>query len=418
MKSKAVSLTLLLSLSFMLMLTASYLSNVQSWLVLNQSSSQSYENQGVMPVGFAGGIGVMNSGLSQDRAVAEQDYTESTELLEPSHLLPQEADSFSTVDVVSPYHSNRLNYVSEHSIKPIGGGGNSPVPTPSFIEYSDALVLEVPKALATPANLKRMVYRVLLNSSRISNKDLLSTTAIQTRHKPWFYKQVVNQMGQPIRYPAGALAYADYLLQHHSQEVKDDEGAFIVIQIPRVKHQLLTNIERYKPWVDEYSRQFKVPKDLVFAIIEVESAFNPHAVSKSNALGLMQLKASTAGRDVYQYVDGRSGQPEPEELFDAQTNLRMGIAYMGLLKHDYLLGVRNPDIKEMLSISSYNAGISRTLKLFADTPEEAILRVNQLHPKRVYRTLRYEHASSEARQYLDKVLKAKKRYSELLDLNA
>ncbi len=396
----------------MLMLTASYLSNVQNWLALNQSSSQVYENQGVMPVGFAGGIGVISSGLSQDSTLVEQSYSE------PSHALSQEADSFSTVEEELPYRSNRLNHVSERSIKPIGGGENSHVSTPSFIEYSDALVLEVPKALATPANLKRMVYRVLLNPSRINNQDLLSKTSIQTRHKPWFYKQVVNQMGQPIRYPAGALAYADYLLQHHSEEVKDDEGAFIVVQIPRVEHQLLTNIERYKPWVDEYSRQFNVPKDLVFAIIEVESAFNPRAVSKSNALGLMQLKANTAGRDVYQYVDGRSGQPEAEELFDAQTNLRMGIAYMGLLKHDYLLGVRNPDIKEMLSISSYNAGISRTLKLFAPTPEEAILRVNQLHPKRVYRTLRYEHASSEARQYLDKVLKAKKRYSKLLDLNA
>ena len=410
MKSKAVSLTLLLSLSFMLMLTASYLSNVQNWLVLNEISSQSYENKGVIPVGFIGGISAMSSGMSQERAVVEQSDLEP--FLERTQLLPQEDDSFSTVEVVSPYRSSRINHVSEHSIKRMGGGENSRMPAPTFIEYSDALVLEVPKALATPTNLKRMVSRILLSPSRINSEDLLSTAPIQARYKPWFYKQVVNQAGQSIRYSAGALAYADYLLQHHSQEIKDEVGEFVLIQIPRVEHQLLSHIERYKSWVDEYSRQFKVPKDLVFAIIEVESAFNPRAVSKSNALGLMQIKAGAAGRDVYQYVEGRAGQPTPEELFDAQTNLRVGIAYMGLLKHDYLQGVRNPDIKEMLSISSYNAGISRTLKLFADSPEEAILRVNQLHPKRVYRTLRYEHASSEARQYLDKVLKAKKRYSE------
>jgi membrane-bound lytic murein transglycosylase C len=70
-----------------------------------------------------------------------------------------------------------------------------------------------------------------------------------------------------------------------------------------------------------------------------------------------------------------------------------------------------------LSISSYNGGISKTLKLFGKTPEIAIMRVNQLHPKQVYRTLRYEHQSDETRRYLEKVLKAKNRYRDLLDLN-
>ena len=42
-----------------------------------------------------------------------------------------------------------------------------------------------------------------------------------------------------------------------------------------------------------------VDPQLITAIIAIESGGNPNAVSKSNAIGLMQLKASTSGRDVY-----------------------------------------------------------------------------------------------------------------------
>ena len=394
----------------MLMLTASYLSNVQNWLKFNQGSEQYYVNQAVIQPVLLGGIRVI-SHVSEPST-----HFSPPPIPDYDHTAASKGDVSKTEQLpdVPVYFSAEQPSVAENR----GGEKNHHLMTPSFIQYRDALVIEVPTALATPSNLKRMIYRVLLSPTVVNGESLLSTAPIKALHKPWFYRQVVNQSGQPIRYPAAAREYANYLLQEHQQEVSDEDGSFVVIQIPRVENRLLGQVEKYKPWVDEYAQQFDVPKDLVFAIIEVESAFNPRAVSKSNALGLMQLKASTAGRDVYQYVDGRLGQPNTEELFDAQNNIRMGVAYMGLLKHDYLLGVRNPQIKEMLSISSYNAGISRTLKLFADTPEEAILRVNQLHPKRVYRTLRYEHASSEARQYLDKVLDAKKRYSELLDLNA
>ncbi len=413
MKNKAVSFTLFFSLSFFLMLMASYVSNIQNWMIFN--ASQNTERYASVPSAyFSGGIGEISYSMG-----GKKDNEKVVALLEQSlpstSIQPQEALGETSYELLNQDNTQTEEaYTASNEQQGINHSSSEPV----FIQYEDALVLEVPKLMAAPDVLKRMISRVLLSPFKVNHRDLLDTSAISTRYKPWFYQQVFNQFGHPIRYPADAYAYAEYVLAHYVTHVTDEEGEFVLVQIPRVKPDGLSYVERYKTWVDEYAQQFNVPKDLVFAIIEVESAFNPHAVSKSNALGLMQLKAQTAGRDVYQYVEGKTGQPSPEELFDAQTNLRMGIAYLGLLKHDYLSGVRNPGIKEMLSISSYNAGISRTLKLFAPTPEEAILRVNQLHPKRVYRTLRYEHASSEARQYLDKVLKAKKRYSELLDLNA
>ncbi|NPA72030.1 MAG: transglycosylase SLT domain-containing protein, partial [Gammaproteobacteria bacterium] len=211
--------------------------------------------------------------------------------------------------------------------------------------------------------------------------------------------------------------YADYLLKNHSEEIIDGSLKYLVVHIPLVENKLPHHVEKYQSWVADYAQKYGVSEDLIFAIMEVESGFNSKAVSKSNALGLMQLKAESAGRDVYELIDGKDGQPNRAELFDAQNNIRMGTAYLSLLKREYLQGVRNAKNKEMISISSYNGGITKTLKLFGKTPDVAILRVNQLHPKQVYRTLRYQHQSNETRLYLDKVLKAKSRYRDLLGLN-
>lgn len=403
MKNQTISTAVFVSISFMLLLAGSYLSNFQTWLTFNKIN-EPLLNQTVTVVDP---VGIRN--------ISATTANDHTEILPPPIVSANIA-----IKVEQPLNERVKNFSPSGSLLTTTGvssGRAHLTPlliSPTFIQYSDALVIEVPKELATPSNLKRAIHQVLLNSTVVKDSDLFSNKPIQTRYKPWFYKQVVNQYGRPIRYPADASDYAKYLLEEHTTEIIDAEGVFIVIQIPRVKHDVLSKIEKYRPWVNQYASRFNVSKELIFAIIEVESAFNPKAVSKSNALGLMQLKAHTAGRDVYQYIDGRAGQPSSEELFDAQNNLRMGIAYMGLLKHEYLQGVRNPKIKEMLSISSYNGGISRTLKLFGNTAEKAITRVNQLHPKRVYRILRHEHTSREARRYLDKVLMAKAHYSELL----
>lgn len=58
----------------------------------------------------------------------------------------------------------------------------------------------------------------------------------------------------------------------------------------------------------------------------MESGFNPAAVSKSNAIGLMQLKADTAGCDAYRYK-GKRGCPDADDLRDPDTNIDLGAAY-------------------------------------------------------------------------------------------
>jgi soluble lytic murein transglycosylase-like protein len=51
--------------------------------------------------------------------------------------------------------------------------------------------------------------------------------------------------------------------------------------------------------VRQASRKYGVDESLILAIMQTESSFNPYAVSRSDALGLMQVVQHSAGKDVF-----------------------------------------------------------------------------------------------------------------------
>ncbi len=89
--------------------------------------------------------------------------------------------------------------------------------------------------------------------------------------------------------------------------------------------------------IDEHASRQGVRKDLVKAVIQVESGFNPRAVSNKGAVGLMQLMPGTARQ---------LGVANP---FDPSENVRGGVAYLRQLLDRY-----NGD--ERLALAAYNAG--------------------------------------------------------------
>jgi soluble lytic murein transglycosylase-like protein len=93
----------------------------------------------------------------------------------------------------------------------------------------------------------------------------------------------------------------------------------------------------YEGLITEHARRHDVRPDLVRAVIQVESAFNPSAVSPKGAMGLMQLMPATA----------RSlGVGNP---FDPRQNVGAGVAYLRQLLDRY-------DNDEQLALAAYNAG--------------------------------------------------------------
>jgi soluble lytic murein transglycosylase-like protein len=83
--------------------------------------------------------------------------------------------------------------------------------------------------------------------------------------------------------------------------------------------------------------KYLLDPDLVLAVIEAESNFNPRALSGKNAQGLMQLIPATAERFGVR------------DVWDPEQNLRGGMAYLR-----WLLAYFKGDVK--LALAGYNAG--------------------------------------------------------------
>jgi soluble lytic murein transglycosylase-like protein len=93
----------------------------------------------------------------------------------------------------------------------------------------------------------------------------------------------------------------------------------------------------YSGLIDEAARTADVSPALLRAVVAVESAFDPHAVSPKGAQGLMQLRPATAKR---------YGVTSP---FDPRDNLRGGASYIRDLLKRYGNNLE-------LALAAYNAG--------------------------------------------------------------
>ncbi len=83
--------------------------------------------------------------------------------------------------------------------------------------------------------------------------------------------------------------------------------------------------EAVVPIVDRYARRFQLDPLLVLAVIQVESRFDPAAVSEQGAIGLMQLQGPTA-RDLA--MDLGLEWTGDDLLFDPDLNVLLGCAYL------------------------------------------------------------------------------------------
>jgi soluble lytic murein transglycosylase-like protein len=93
----------------------------------------------------------------------------------------------------------------------------------------------------------------------------------------------------------------------------------------------------YDDVISEHARRNNVRAELVRAVVQVESAFNPRAISRVGAMGLMQLMPATARE--FGVLNA----------FDPVENIRGGVAYLRQLLDRY-------SNNEELALAAYNAG--------------------------------------------------------------
>lgn len=118
------------------------------------------------------------------------------------------------------------------------------------------------------------------------------------------------------------------------------------------KYSSLPSIEakdkQFHPIIIEVAGRHEVDPALVRAIIMAESGYNPKAVSKRGAKGLMQLMPRTA-RSL-----------GVEDIFDPEHNINAGVEYFKRLLNQF-------DGNVKLALAAYNAG-SRKVKKYKGIP--------------------------------------------------
>ena len=196
----------------------------------------------------------------------------------------------------------------------------------------------------------------------------------------------------------GVLLLAGCASQSHKQ-------ANIPQQTPLIKAPPHKVAQAWSRVTEDAAHNYGIDQKLVDAIISVESGGNPTVVSKSNAIGLMQIKASTAGREVYR-VQGRHGQPTSSELRDPVKNINIGTAYLKILQEQPLAGIRNPETLRYATIVSYANGAGALLRTFSRDRDRAIAMINAMTPEAFYQHVQNKHPAAQAPRYLWKVTTA------------
>ena len=140
-----------------------------------------------------------------------------------------------------------------------------------------------------------------------------------------------------------------------SQNFKGDKGQLIDIAYTIVKEAKYNNLDPY----------------LILAIIKVESSFNITSVSHKGAMGLMQLKPTTAFYISEQISDVNIANSN--DLYDPILNLKIGINYLAYLRKKF-------DGNLKYAIIAYNVGPERLKKIIEDEMPT---------PKKYYSSIQY-----------------------------
>lgn len=106
---------------------------------------------------------------------------------------------------------------------------------------------------------------------------------------------------------------------------------------------------RYEEWIEAAAARYRIPANLVRAVMHVESAFDPTAVSDKGASGLMQLMPQTA-RELY-----------VRDIFDPKENIEGGTRYLRVLANEF-----DGDMVQM--VAAYNAGPNAVRKFGGKVP--------------------------------------------------
>lgn len=110
-------------------------------------------------------------------------------------------------------------------------------------------------------------------------------------------------------------------------------------------------LNEYQPLFEKYGKEYKFDWLLIAAQSYQESKFDPKARSRAGAVGLMQIKPSTAEGNPIN-IRGISADPD--------KNVHAGVKYLRFLADEYFPGLSAEETDQIFfALAAYNAGPSR-----------------------------------------------------------
>lgn len=144
----------------------------------------------------------------------------------------------------------------------------------------------------------------------------------------------------------------------HFTDAPTDKKFKVFLRDLRKDRQLRTrfrvaqgNPQEYEHLIQSSAAKYGVSAALVKAVIQAESGYNPNAVSRAGASGLMQLMPGTAK------------QLKVADAFNPKQNVDGGVRYL-----KFLLDTFKGDVS--LALAAYNAGMGKVAKYGGIPPYE------------------------------------------------
>lgn len=271
--------------------------------------------------------------------------------------------------------------------------------------------------------LRNAAVVALLTPDDPGSVDLFSDKEIELTGTPYLQELVVDENGVVLKTREDIDRYTGYLvnnkLQSRSIDVNGVTKNVLYVQMNMVNAHMDKRALQYASMVHKHSDSTQVSRSLIYAIIKIESSFNPYAVSSVPAYGMMQLVPASGGREAYRKAKGEDVMPSKDYLFDASNNIELGATYLGVLLNDSpLRQIRNPVSREYCAIAAYNTGPSNVFRAFSKLngkarQDEALDKINSMPPDEVYDALRTRLPYEETRSYIVNAVAAKKRYAAM-----
>ncbi len=112
--------------------------------------------------------------------------------------------------------------------------------------------------------------------------------------------------------------------------------------------------QKYTEYVEKYSADFGIDKNLLYAVIKTESSFRPDAVSSADAVGLTQITPET-----FEWLKTKLGEEDENlSLTDPETSVKYGAFFLSYLLDEF----GNTDT----AVAAYHAGRGRVNEWLED----------------------------------------------------